>query len=141
MATEESQPAAAPRDTTIDNSSNNNTTTTTTTTSSNDANPPASPPLPERHTAVTPGPRAARFQETYSLALGHTLAKVSWDNFAACYPTMAARTPGLLRQVQKQMVDRLRELCDVSVVLFFLGRRRVGEVGCLREGWPGIGLP
>ncbi|KAJ9155057.1 Nnf1-domain-containing protein [Pleurostoma richardsiae] len=74
--------------------------------------PPASPPLPTRHTAATPGPRAARFQETYSLALSHTLARISEENLAACYPTVAARAPGMLRQVQKQMVDRLRFLCD-----------------------------
>lgn len=75
---------------------------------------PASPPLPARHTAVTPGPRAARFQEMYGLALSHTLNKISYENFAACYPTIAAQAPGVLRQVQKQMVDRLGELCNVS---------------------------
>ena len=63
---------------------------------------------------MTPGPRAARFQEMYSLALSHTLSKISYDNFAACYPTSAAQAPGVLKQVQKQMVDRLGELCNVS---------------------------
>ncbi|KAI1187024.1 Nnf1-domain-containing protein [Nemania serpens] len=72
---------------------------------------PASPPLPSRHTAQTPGPRASRFQTTLDSALSHTLAKISWDNFAACYPHIAAHAPATLRAVQSQMVDRLRSLC------------------------------
>ena len=53
---------------------------------------PASPPLPTRHTPVTPGPRAARLQKLYGETLHHALAKVAaWDNFAGCYPTVAAR--------------------------------------------------
>ncbi|TRX89579.1 hypothetical protein FHL15_009488 [Xylaria flabelliformis] len=72
---------------------------------------PASPPLPARHTALTPGPRASRFQATLDSALSHTLAKISWDNFAACYPHIAAHAPATLRAVQSQMVDRLRSLC------------------------------
>lgn len=73
----------------------------------------ASPPLPSRHTALTPGPRASRFQTTLDAALSHTLAKISWDNFAACYPHVAANAPATLRAVQSQMVDRLRSLCKV----------------------------
>ncbi|KAI2638284.1 Nnf1-domain-containing protein [Xylaria nigripes] len=72
---------------------------------------PASPPLPARHTALTPGPRASRFQTTLDSALSHTLGKISWDNFAACYPHIAAHAPATLRAVQSQMVDRLRSLC------------------------------
>ncbi|KAF2962805.1 hypothetical protein GQX73_g10767 [Xylaria multiplex] len=75
------------------------------------AETPASPPLPTRHTALTPGPRASRFQTTLDSALSHTLAKISWDNFAACYPHIAAHAPATLRAVQTQMVDRLRALC------------------------------
>jgi len=77
--------------------------------------PPDSPPLPARHTAVTPGPKAARLQELFASSLAHTLAKISWDNFAACYPTIAARAPGTLKHVQKQMVDRLGQLCNVRL--------------------------
>lgn len=84
-----------------------------------------SPPLPTRHTPLTPGPRASRFQQVLDSSLSHTLGKISWDNFAACYPTIAAHAPAVLRAVQKQMVDRLTALCKVSlqlwevVVLFF----------------------
>ncbi|KAI1173924.1 Nnf1-domain-containing protein [Nemania sp. FL0916] len=92
---ENQQPSSSPSQT-ADNNNNNN---------------PASPPLPARHTALTPGPRASRFQTTLDAALKHTLAKISWDNFAACYPHIAAHAPATLRAVQTQMVDRLRALC------------------------------
>lgn len=58
-----------------------------------------------------PGPRAQRFQEMFDLALTHTLARISPDNFAACYPTVARRAPHVLRQVQRGLVDRLAQLC------------------------------
>ncbi|KAG6365127.1 hypothetical protein INS49_006734 [Diaporthe citri] len=73
---------------------------------------PASPPLPSRHTAATPGPRAQRFQEMFGLALNHTLTKISPENFASCYPTVAAQAPGVLGQVQRAMVDRFADLCN-----------------------------
>lgn len=73
---------------------------------------PASPPLPSRHTAATPGPRAQRFQEMFALALNHTLTKISPENFASCYPTVAAQAPGVLAQVQRSMVDRFADLCN-----------------------------
>ncbi|KAF5683175.1 kinetochore-associated NNF1 [Fusarium denticulatum] len=75
--------------------------------------PPASPPLPQRHTAVTPGPRAARLQELYARSLKKTLGKIGWDNVAGCYPTVAKRAEGVLRQVQGQMVDKLGEKCEI----------------------------
>ena len=74
----------------------------------------ASPPLPQRHTALTPGPRAARLQDLYASSLKHTLARISWDNFAACYPTIAAQTPGKLRAIRAQMVARVEELCKAE---------------------------
>ncbi|KAI0166616.1 Nnf1-domain-containing protein [Xylariaceae sp. FL1272] len=72
---------------------------------------PASPPLPQRHTVITPGTRATQLQKIYEKVLSGTLNKISWDNFAACYPTIAAQAPATLRLVQGQMVDRLRSLC------------------------------
>lgn len=95
------KPISPPQPT--DNTTPTTPTTTTTT---------LSPPLPTRPTAVTPGPRAQRLQEMFDAALRHTLAKISPDNFAACYPTVAARAPHVLRQVQRGMVDRLGQLCD-----------------------------
>ncbi|KAM5351308.1 hypothetical protein ACJ41O_004031 [Fusarium nematophilum] len=76
---------------------------------------PASPPLPQRHTAVSPGPRAARLQELYARSLKKTLGKIGWENVAGCYPTVAKRAEGVLRQVQGQMVEKLGEKCEVLV--------------------------
>lgn len=72
----------------------------------------ASPPLPEKHVAATPGPRATRLRAVYAQALDHTLGKLGWDNFAACYPTVSSRADGVLRQVQGQMVAKLGEKCE-----------------------------
>ena len=84
---------------------------------------PASPPLPSKHTAATPGPRAARLREAYASSLRHTLSKVGWDNFASCYPTVAANAPATLRAVQRQMVERLAELCNVGSIPSFSSAR------------------
>ncbi|PKS10005.1 hypothetical protein jhhlp_004629 [Lomentospora prolificans] len=72
---------------------------------------PGSPPLPAPHTAVTPGPRAARLQELFATSLTHTLNKISWENLAACYPTIAANSPSLLKGVRQTMVERLETMC------------------------------
>lgn len=75
----------------------------------------ASPPLPGRRTAATAGPRATRLRETYAHALRRTLAKLAtWEHFAGCYPTVAARAEGVLRQVQAQMVEKLGDKCEVG---------------------------
>lgn len=75
---------------------------------------PDSPPLPARHAPVAPGPRASRLGDIYAQALDHTLRRLAaWDSFAGCYPTVAARAEPVLRQVQGQMVDKMREKCEV----------------------------
>lgn len=68
---------------------------------------PASPPLPARPVPLAPGPRAARLQEVYADRLRHTLARLSYANVAACYPTIAARSAATLRSMQGQMVSLL----------------------------------
>ncbi|KAI0840521.1 Nnf1-domain-containing protein [Hypoxylon sp. FL0890] len=88
----------------------------------------ASPPLPARHTPLTPGPRASRFQQVLDTSLSHTLGKISWDNFAACYPTIAAQSPAVLRAVQKQMVDRLGALCKKEFDSVLQGRNVVAKL-------------
>jgi hypothetical protein len=82
---------------------------------------PESPPLPPVPVpaVVVPGPRAARLQQLFASTLHHTLDKVvRGDNFGACFPTVAARAPGTLEFVQRQMVDRLRGLCEVCILFF-----------------------
>ncbi|KAJ1337469.1 kinetochore protein NNF1 [Microdochium nivale] len=95
--------------------------------------PPASPPLPTRHVQVTPGPRAAGFQNLLDKSLESTLKKVSWDNFAACYPTIAAQAPATLKAVQKQMVDRLGALCRREFQSIFEQRQVVAKMNELES--------
>ncbi|KAF6830049.1 mind kinetochore complex component [Colletotrichum plurivorum] len=96
--------------------------------------PPASPPLPQKHTAVTPGPRATRFTQLYDLALQRTLQKVNYDNFASCFPTIAAHAPSKLRNVQKQMADYLEERCNKDFQAILVDRdviRKLNELESL----------
>lgn len=44
-------------------------------------------------------------QEVFEDRLRHTLAKLSYQNVAACYPTIAAKSPAILRSIQSQMVS------------------------------------
>lgn len=71
-------------------------------------------PVQAQPVVVIPGPRAARLQELYAQSLRRTLAKLQWDNFAACYPTVAKRAEPVLKQVQAQMVDKLGDKCEVQ---------------------------
>ena len=89
--------------------------------------PPPPPPPPA-------GPRARRLQELFRSSLQHTLAKISWDNFAACYPTAAARNPVTLQAVHRAMVERLRELCASEFAVVLRNRdvvRRLNELEVL----------
>ncbi|KAF4447261.1 Kinetochore-associated protein NNF1 [Fusarium austroafricanum] len=95
--------------------------------------PPASPPLPQRHTAVTPGPRAARLQELYARSLKKTLGKIGWENVAGCYPTVAKRAEGVLRQVQGQMVDKLGEKCEKEFENIKVSRQVVPKLNDLES--------
>jgi kinetochore protein NNF1 len=78
-----------------------------------DAQPSASPPPQATAAPVVPGPRATRFQELYAQSLRRTLGKLKWDNFAACYPTVAKKAEPVLKQVQAQMAEKLGEKCEV----------------------------
>ncbi|ERT01856.1 kinetochore protein NNF1 [Sporothrix schenckii 1099-18] len=81
-----------------------------------------------------PGPRASRLQALFASSLDHTLAKISWDNFAACYPTAAAKSPQALRTVHRAMVDRLGELCAAEFAVVMRNRdvvRRLNELETL----------
>ncbi|CAJ2506299.1 Uu.00g004290.m01.CDS01 [Anthostomella pinea] len=74
----------------------------------------ASPPLPPRHTALTPGPRASRFQDVLESSLAHTLSKLTYENLASCYPTLAVEAPKVLRGVQERLVLKLGQNCRES---------------------------
>ncbi|KAK7428550.1 hypothetical protein QQZ08_004988 [Neonectria magnoliae] len=97
------------------------------------AETPASPPLPPRHTAVTPGPRAARLQELYAQRLKRTMGKLAWENFVGCYPTVAKKAEGVLRQVQGQMVDKLGEKCEKEFENIMVTRQVVPKLNDLES--------
>ncbi|KOS18714.1 hypothetical protein ESCO_000197 [Escovopsis weberi] len=67
-------------------------------------------------TPPAPGPRAQRMQQLYAQSLRRALSKLGWENFAACFPTAAARAEPVLRQVQAQMVDKLGDKCEVRTM-------------------------
>lgn len=59
--------------------------------------------------AVTPGPRASRFQDIYHKALRATVKANSYENFAACFPTPARHVPASLESVHRQLNAKLEE--------------------------------
>ncbi|KAH6606768.1 hypothetical protein Trco_005921, partial [Trichoderma cornu-damae] len=88
--------------------------------------PSASPPPPQP--PVLPGPRAARLQELYAQSLRRTLGKLKWDNFAACYPTVAKKAEPVLKQVQAQMVEKLGDKCEREFESILIARQVVPKL-------------
>lgn len=82
----------------------------------NGAEPSPSPP-PQQPTAITPGPRATHFLSLYNGALKTTLKTISYDNFAACFPTPATKVPDRLRVMHRGLVERLEGFANVSLAL------------------------
>ncbi|EHK41367.1 hypothetical protein TRIATDRAFT_31296 [Trichoderma atroviride IMI 206040] len=113
---------AAPdsQDTHADGDNNNN---------NGDAPQPAAPPA----APAVPGPRATRFQELYAQSLKRTLAKLKWDNFAACYPTVASKAEPVLKQVQTQMAEKLAEKCEREFESILIARQVVPKLNDLES--------
>ncbi|KAI1769187.1 Nnf1-domain-containing protein [Hypoxylon sp. FL1150] len=88
---------------------------------------------PAHHTPLTPGLRASRFQDLLGSSLSHTLGKISWDNFASCYPTVAAQAPAVLKAVQRQMVERLGALCKKEFDTVLQSRNVVAKLNELES--------
>ncbi|KAL2137166.1 hypothetical protein VTI74DRAFT_7713 [Chaetomium olivicolor] len=84
---------------------------------------PDQPPV-----ALVPGPRAARLQELFASTAKHTLDKISKENFAACFPTIAAKAPGTLEFVQRQMVERLGGLWKKEFEAIMVNRQVVARL-------------
>ena len=87
--------------------------------------PPPPPPPDQRREADSPGPppttaaaapdvRARQLQRLVAAALDATLGRVTYGNFAACFPTVAAHKPDTLRRFHADFVKRLGEQCAVS---------------------------
>lgn len=79
---------------------------------------PTPPPNQTEQTAipqpVEPGHRAKRLDEVYARALQYTLSKLSWQNFAECYPTVCRRAEHVMKQVHEQTVSRLGNKCNAE---------------------------
>ena len=75
-------------------------------THSNPARSP-SPGVPAVPIALTPGALATRLTDLYRNALTHTLKSCSYENFALCFPTPAARRPDVLKNLWEQVVSKI----------------------------------
>ncbi|KAJ4144749.1 hypothetical protein LMH87_003620 [Akanthomyces muscarius] len=81
------------------------------------------PPAP-----LVPGVKATRLQSIYAQALGGTLKKLSWANFAGCYPTIAKRADGVLRKLQEQMANQLQGRCEKEFEKILESRQVVAKL-------------
>ncbi|KAG6008786.1 hypothetical protein E4U54_008664 [Claviceps lovelessii] len=83
-------------------------------------------PQPQPH--QPPGPRAQRLHQIHAASLTRTLDKLSYENLAPCFPTIARRAEPILRQVQSQMVHKLREKSEAEFEAILLARGVVGKL-------------
>ncbi|KAH8127911.1 hypothetical protein ACSS6W_003900 [Trichoderma asperelloides] len=119
----ETDDAAPAQDTHADGDNNNN----------NSAQASESQAAPAPAAPVVPGPRATRFQELYAQSLKRTLGKLKWDNFAACYPTVAKKAEPVLKQVQTQMAEKLAEKCEREFESILVARQVVPKLNDLES--------
>ncbi|KAK4123376.1 Nnf1-domain-containing protein [Parathielavia appendiculata] len=82
----------------------------------------------EKTPPPAPGPRAARLQALFASTAKHTLDKINKDNFAACFPTVAAKAPHTLEFVQRQMVERLGGLWNKEFETIMANRQVVARL-------------
>ncbi|OAA48239.1 Nnf1 [Beauveria brongniartii RCEF 3172] len=80
-----------------------------------------------------PGVRATRLQAIYAQALGGTLRKLSWANFAGCYPTIARCAEGVLRKLQEQMASQLQGRCEREFEKILESRQVVAKLNELEN--------
>ena len=92
---------------------------------------PQSQPDSQGQQEPSPGPRAQRLQQIYSASLTRTLDKLSYENIATCYPTIARRASPVLHQVQSQMVERLREKCAKEFDAILTSREVIRKINDL----------
>jgi kinetochore protein NNF1 len=81
---------------------------------STDRGASASPP-PQAPTASAPGPRGAAFIKLYNNALSTTLQSVSYESFAACFPTIAKQAPTSLKGFHADFVGKMEKFAKVRV--------------------------
>ncbi|KAL2016556.1 hypothetical protein VTK56DRAFT_3413 [Thermocarpiscus australiensis] len=90
--------------------------------------PESTPDPQEKQAPLIPGPRASRLQALFASTVKHTLDKISKDNFASCFPTIAAKAPGTLEFVQRQMVERLGGLWNKEFETILQNRHVVARL-------------
>lgn len=84
--------------------------------------------------APIPGHRAAAFQELYSKTLTKTLSIMTYQNFATCFPTIAASPmAGSLKHIHEQFVKRLEEFARDEFARICELRRVVEGLNGLEE--------
>ncbi|KAI9742793.1 MAG: hypothetical protein M1818_003522 [Claussenomyces sp. TS43310] len=84
----------------------------------------------------TPGPRATRFTQLYQQTLSKTLSRVTYEDFAACFPTVAAAAGGAegsLREMHGVFVRRLGEFAEAEGREIFRERHVVENLNALEE--------
>ncbi|KAG6004293.1 hypothetical protein E4U21_001190 [Claviceps maximensis] len=94
-----------------------------------DEQPPEQPPEQPQHQPQPPlGPRAHRLHQIHAASLTRTLDKLSYENLAPCFPTIARRAEPVLRQVQSQMVQKLREKTEAEFAAILVARGVVAKL-------------
>jgi kinetochore protein NNF1 len=76
--------------------------------------PPENDLGPAPITSAVMDRRATTFVELFDRALDATLKKISYENFAACFPTTAQYRPETLKKFWQDFVDRLGEKSKVG---------------------------
>ncbi|KAF1992007.1 Nnf1-domain-containing protein [Aulographum hederae CBS 113979] len=76
------------------------------TTTSRSPSPPDAPPI-----ALAPGPRATALSNAFNGALAATLKRISYDNFASCFPTPAKYRPETMDAFWRDFTGRLEGVC------------------------------
>ncbi|KAG6133041.1 hypothetical protein E4U12_002916 [Claviceps purpurea] len=95
---------------------------------------PSPTPQPEPESqSPPPGPRAQRLHQIHAASLTRTLDKLAYENLAPCFPTIARRAEPILRQVQSQMVQKLREKSEAEFEAILRARGVVGKLNELEE--------
>lgn len=77
--------------------------------------PPAPEAAEQPPPPPTPGPRATAFLKLYDNALSHTLRAISYESFAACFPSIAEAAPASLKAMHQGLVGRLERFAKVGL--------------------------
>ncbi|KAH8815965.1 Nnf1-domain-containing protein [Xylogone sp. PMI_703] len=90
-------------------------------------------PPPQQPTPVTPGPRATAFIKLYDNALSHTLRAISYDSFAACFPSIARTAPESLKAMHQGLVGRLEGFAKDEFETILMERNVIQNLNALED--------